>query len=513
MKRRTLFGTVAAAGLAASMDMARAQDAPPAPRKGGTLKLSAFGDITSFDPMTGRSGEDHMQLYPLYDTLVDYDFDTLEARAGLATAWKFPAPDTMVLDLRSGIAFHDGTPFDAGAVKFNLDRSRTHPRSNIRADIASIDSVEVTAPNRVTLHLKQPDTALPLILADRAGMMVSPAAAKKFGDDFDRNPVGTGMMKFVEWHDKDRTVYVRNEKYWKPSRPYIDGMHYALIPEMQTGLRSVITGENDFIHGLLPQQLAVAKRSGSLTTLATPTLACQIFFFNFGRGPLADVRVRQALNHAVDRTQYNKASALGLFEIADMLLPKEHWAFDPALVNMYPHDPAKARKLLADAGHPDGIDLNMLTYTDQISQQRAEILIEQLKASNVRIKLTSGSLPDTTAAMFSQKQGDILQSNWTGRPDPTLTYTLMFSKNGYFNPSGVETPGLEAALAATRATAEQAGRAHAFADLQKIVMEQALLVPLVFQSQIVAHAAKVRGYRPTLLGKPRFDDVYLLGGA
>ena len=109
------------------------------------------------------------------------------------------------------------------AVKFNLDRSRTHPRSNIRADIASIDSVEMTGPNQITLHLKQPDTALPLILADRAGMMVSPAASKKFGDDFDRNPVGTGMMKFVEWRDKDRTVYARNENTGSPTARILMG--------------------------------------------------------------------------------------------------------------------------------------------------------------------------------------------------------------------------------------------------------------------------------------------------
>jgi peptide/nickel transport system permease protein/peptide/nickel transport system substrate-binding protein len=511
MKRRTLLG--AAAGIVATAGMARGQGTAPAPQKGGTLKLSAFGDITSFDPMTGRSGEDHMQLYPLYDTLVDYDFDSLAARPGLATAWNYTTPTTLVMDLRSGVTFHDGTPFDADAVKFNFDRNRTHPRSNIRADIAFVDSVDATSPTQVTLHLKQPDTALPLILADRAGMMVSPAAAKKFGDDFDRNPVGTGMMKFVEWRDKDRTVYTRNENYWKPNRPYLDGMRYALIAELQTGLRSVITGENDFIHGLLPQQLAVAKRAGSLTTLVTPTLACQLFFLNYGRGPLADVRVRQALNHAVDRSEYNKASALGLFELADMLLPKEHWAYDAALANMYPHDPAKARQLLADAGHPDGIELNMLTYSDQNSQQRAEILIEQLKAANVRIKLTSGSLPDITAAIFSKKEGDFLQSNWTGRPDPTLSYTLMFSKSGYFNPSGLETPGLEAALAASRATSDQAARTLAFAGVQKIVLDQALFVPLAFQSQIVAHTAKVQGYRPTLLGKPRFDDVFLVGGA
>lgn len=102
---------------------------------------------------------------------------------------------------------------------------------------------------------------------------------------------------------------------------------------------------------------------------------------------------------------------------------------------------------------------------------------------------------------------------WTGRPDPSLSYTLMFSKSGFFNPSGTETPGLEAVLAATHATDDQPERKRAFADVQKLVLDNALFVPLVFNSQIVAHTNKVQGYRPTLLGKPRFDDVVMTGGA
>ena len=128
------------------------------PQKGGTLNVSAFSDVTSFDPATGRSGDDHIVLYTIYDTLIDYDFDTLRAVPNLATAWSFPDPKTLVLQLRPDVQFQDGTPFDGAAVKFNLDRIRQLPRSTIRADVGSLDTVEVVSPTEVHLHLKQPDT-------------------------------------------------------------------------------------------------------------------------------------------------------------------------------------------------------------------------------------------------------------------------------------------------------------------------------------------------------------------
>jgi peptide/nickel transport system permease protein/peptide/nickel transport system substrate-binding protein len=290
MRRRTLLTSAIASVALPNPGTAQT------PRKGGVLRLSAPTGITSFDPATGNSGDDHMQLYPLYDALIDYDFDTMQPKPGLATAWKFGDPKTLVLDLRSGVKFQDGTDFNAEAVKFNLERGKTSPRSNIKADLGSIETVEVTSPMQVTLHLGQPDAALPLILADRAGMMVSPTAQKARGDGFDWNPVGTGMMKFIEWRDKERSTYARNDNYWKPDRPYLDGMQFAMISETQTGLRSVITGENDFIYALVPQQLAVAKRAGNLATLATPTLASTLIYFNFAHGPLADARVRKAFN-------------------------------------------------------------------------------------------------------------------------------------------------------------------------------------------------------------------------
>lgn len=501
MQRRTFVGSIAAAFAASRL--AHAEDTT------GTLRISCAFDITSFDPMTGRSGDDHIQLYTIYDTLVGYDFKTLVAQPNLATKWTFPDPRSLVMDLRDDVRFHDDTKFDAAAVKFNLDRLRTSPRSNLKADIASIDSVEVTGPHQVTLHLKQPDTALPLILADRAGMMVSPAAVTK-NDNIDRAPVGTGMMKFVEWRDKEGTTVERNPHYWKQNRPKLAGIRFNVITDMQTGLRSVTTGGNDFIYAITPQQLAIAKRARDIKTLNTPTLYCQLLYFNYKQGPMSDARVRQAINYAIDREEFDKGSALGLYEIATAVLPTEHWAYNAAAAaGGYKRDVDRARKLLADAGMPEGVNLTMYAYADQGAQQRAEILIEQCKAAGIRLSLKSAPLPEATAQFFSAGQGDILLSAWTGRPDPSLTYSLMFGTGAFYNAGRVGTPELDAAIAATRHSSVQTERAAAFASLQVMVREQALFAPLLFQSQIVAFNDKLKGYEPTLLGKPRFDDISL----
>src|SRR3954466_10293518 len=148
------------------------------PRRGGILRISAPANPSSLDPTTGGAGSDHAFLFTMYDTLTEWEFETLKPRPGLAESWKFTDPTTFVMNIRAGVTFHDGTPLDAEAVKFNLDRNKSDAKSNIKADLLSVDTIEVTGPMQVTLKLKNPDSALPGILSDRAGMMVSPTALK-----------------------------------------------------------------------------------------------------------------------------------------------------------------------------------------------------------------------------------------------------------------------------------------------------------------------------------------------
>src|SRR3981189_3274789 len=152
---------------AAGLALTGTASAQGAPKKGGTLQVSANANPSTLDPQTGGSGSDHSFLYPIHDTLVDFEPATLKAVPGLAESWSNPDPKTLLLNIRAGVAFHDGTPLDAAAVKFNLDRARTDPRSNIKGDLVTVESVEVTGPQQVAIKLKQPDSALLLILSDR----------------------------------------------------------------------------------------------------------------------------------------------------------------------------------------------------------------------------------------------------------------------------------------------------------------------------------------------------------
>jgi len=500
--------TGAAAGIA-SGGKARAQGAP---KRGGILRISAPTNPSSLDPATGGAGSDHAFLFALYDTLTEWDYETLKPKPGLAAGWSFTDPTTFVLNIRPGVTFHDGTPLDAEAVKFNLERNKSDPKSNIKADLATVASAELTGPMQLTLKLNTPDAALPGILSDRAGMMVSPAALKaSAAGNVARTPVGAGAYVFVSWADGERIVVKRNEKYWKPDRPYPDGIEFAIIPELTTGVRSVTAGENDLIYQLPPRQKAVVERSNSLKVVHGPTLYVFQFFLNWAKPPFDDIGVRKAFNFAIDREAFVKAALAGLAEPAYMNLPKSHWAYDKSVAELYPYDPDKARQLLAEAGFKPGTPIEIGGYPDQDSVQREEILLEQLRKAGIAVRFVNSSVAEAAAAFFGpEKRGSALLSAWTGRPDPSLTYSLMFTKDAYYNGGrGPVPPELEAAIKESRASEDIAIRRKAFATVQRLVMENAFVAPLAFQYELVAMNKRVQGYRPNLLGKPKYEDVWL----
>jgi peptide/nickel transport system permease protein/peptide/nickel transport system substrate-binding protein len=507
-RRQLLMAGGAALLVGAAPGLATAQ---PAPRKGGILRLAAPFNPSSLDPVTGGAGSDHMVLYPVFDTLVDFEPGTLAARPGLATAWDYPDPMTLVLTLRPGVRFHDGTPMDAAAVKANLDRACTNDRSSVKGDLQSLASVEVLAPDRVALHLSRPDTALPLILADRAGMMSSPRAFASRSRQYDREPVGSGPFKFRRWADNDVVELVRNEDYWNRDMPHLDGITFRIITDLNTGLRSVIAGENHGAYRLNPQQKIVADRMGARVVVSsTPTIADYHLVFNYRRAPLNDVRVRRAINYAVDRAAFNRAALLGLGTPAQTMLPPGYWAHDETLNNFYTHDPDRARALLRQAGHPDGVELQFFGNADQASQQRHEIIIEQLRQVSIRARLTAGSNADMYQRFMIQQEGDMIMTLWTGRPDPALPFLLVYGENG-FNNAGKMPPPPEmiAAQEEAQTASDQPSRKRAFAKLERLALEHALSCEMAFVPGIEVFTHDVRNYTPNLLGKPKFNGVFL----
>jgi len=497
--RRQMLSVLAALGLPA---MARAQG------KGGILRVAALANPSNMDPAVGGSGSDHTYLWTMYDTLVEWDGQTLQTRPGLAK-FHFADPKTLVLDLHEGITFHDGTPCDAAAVQFNLERNRSDARSNIKADLTAIAAVEVTGALQVTVRLKNPDVALPAVLSDRAGMMVSPTAVKALGQAYDRQPVGAGPWKFVSWADNQKLVVTRNENYWRKGLPHMDGIEFAIIPDQATALRSVTAGQNDFVITLPARYKPLIERAKNLSLITAPTLYVHQLYLNWARGPLTNPKIRQAMNYAVDRQAFIAAGMGGLGEAAGMQMPSSHWAYDREVAQMYPHDPERAKKLIAEAGLGSSIELTAGGYHDQDSVRMNEIIMEQLGKVGIRCKFTTGTVPDISGQYFgSEKKFDILLSAWTGRPDPSMTYALMYADDAYYNAGRAKTtPEISALLVQSREKQSLDERRAIFSRLQRLVMEGAYCVPLAFRFEVDAMGPKIKGYQPNLLGKPRYLDI------
>jgi peptide/nickel transport system substrate-binding protein/glutathione transport system substrate-binding protein len=505
-RRELIKAAVAGAGALALPSGALAQDAP---RKGGTLRLAMPYNPAALDPMTGRNLPDFNVLYAVFDALIDFVPQTLELKPGLAKSWAFKDPTTLVLELVDGVNFHDGTPFNAEAVKFNLERYKNDPRSNVKADISSVESVEVSGKSQVTLKLNRPNAGLPNILTNRIGLIVSPKSVQDKGGNIDRTPVGTGPFKFVSWQDNNSVSLVRNDAYWKAGLPYLDAIEIRIINELNTAVRAVVAGEADLAINLQAPQKAVADRSSNVVGRAAPSLVLFGAFLNYGRPPLDDVRVRQALNYAINRDEINKIAAVGLGQVSSAILPKEHWACDPATQNFYPYDPDKAKKLLAEAGHPNGLEIETIGWADQLAMQRQEIIISQLAKVGIRVKLTALAPQQAVQAFMIEKKGAMSISPSSAYPDPSQLYEALFGKAALRNASGIELPGFRELLDATMAAQDQGARKQAFVKLQRFVAEQAMqLVQYIAPAVSVANP-KVMNYQDSLLAVPKLTELWL----
>jgi peptide/nickel transport system substrate-binding protein/glutathione transport system substrate-binding protein len=506
-RREVIKGSAVAIGAMLLPAGALAQGTP---RKGGTLRLAMPYNPASVDPMTGRNLPDFDVLYAVFDALIDFEPKTLELKPGLAKSWKFTDPKTLVLDLVEGVKFHDGTEFDGEVVKFNIERYKSDQRSNVKADLSSVDSVEVNGKNQVTLKLNKPNAGLPNILTNRVGLMVSPKAIQAAqGGNVDRVAVGTGPFKFVSWQDNDSFVLVRNENYWKPGLPYLDGINIKIINELNTIVRAVVAGEADLGVNLQAPQKAVADRSPSVVSVASPSLVLYGAFLNYGKPPLDNQKVRQALNYALNREEINKIVAVGLGQPSSAILPKEHWACDPATQNFYPYDPEKAKALLAEAGHPNGVEIETYGWADQLAMQRQEVIISQLAKVGIRIKLTALAPQQAVQAYMIEKKGSMFISPSSAYPDPSQLYEALFGKAAVRNPGGVELPGFRELLDETMAAQDQAARKAAFVKLQRFVSEQALQMVQFISPAVHVANKKVMNYQDSLLSVPKFTEVWL----
>ncbi|GAA2074715.1 ABC transporter substrate-binding protein [Aeromicrobium halocynthiae] len=469
------------------------------------LRVAAAADASSLDPIRGNAGTDHVLLYPMYDTLVSIDAG-LEPQPGLAESWEQVSPTELTMQLREGVTFHDGEPFDAEAVKYNIERAKGEG-SNIQADVAAVESVRVDDPMTVTFELGRPDASLLLVLADRAGMMVSPAAAEAAGGDLSTSPVGAGGWEFQEWRRGSVLRVARYDDYWDESAERVASIDMNIIPDPTTRATSLRSGQQDIALEVAPSDAGSLEDASGVDLDQSPRVNLHQVYLNRGSDELGDPEVRRALSLAIDRDNLLESAFFGRGSVAHGALPNDYWAEAPSSVR-YDHDPAEAQRLLEEAGASD-LSFDMIANADSATVRVAEILKEQWAAVGVTVNILPREVVQATNDYFNDRRAPALLSMWTGRPDPAMTYTLMFSAEGYFNTSDEATPGLEEAVARADVSTDPAERKPGMDEAAEAVFEDTPFLPLAFADSLIGLREDVDGFESNLLGKPKFIGVTL----
>src|SRR6202163_1327246 len=329
-----------------------------------TLRIGLAEDPDILDPTMARTYVGRIVFAAFCDKLFDID-EKLNIVPQLALSHETSADGKEVtIKLRPGVKFHDGEPFDAEAAKFSLDRHLTMPSSFRKPELAAVDHVEIVDPLTIKLILKTPFSPLIAQLTDRAGMMVSPKAAKEAGDKFGQHPVCAGPYKFVERVQQDRMVFEKFADYWNKDNVFIDRVVYLPIVDPTVRLANLKSGGLDLIERLLATDIKDVRADSRLKLSTAIELGYQGVTLNIGndenKGPLSQSeKVRQALDLSIDREAINQVVFNGEFAPGNQCVSPEHPYYQKAFP-VPPRDLARAKALLKEANVPLPVSVDFM---------------------------------------------------------------------------------------------------------------------------------------------------------
>ena len=449
-----------------------------APPSQDTVSIAIEAGPNNLDPRIGLSSESERIHQLLFNSLVRRG-PHFEILPDLAERWETPDPTTYRFILRPGVRFHDGKPLSSRDVRYTLqsllDGLITSPKTST---YRIIERIETPDDKTIVFRLKEPNAAFLWNLTN-GGIGIVPESA---GSDFQKKPIGTGPFRFVSYAHEEEVVLAANPDYFR-GPPTVRRVSFKVIPDATTRALELRKGSVDIGQNVLPPDFVKAlEREPHLRVETAPGTNYQYLALNMKDPLLVDKRVRKAIASAVPREDLIRYYWRDLVTPASGLLPPNHWAFE-SNVETYPHDPARARQLLDEAGllDPDGpgpqtrFKLTFKTSTDESTRQVAAVIQQQLKEVGIQVDLRSYE--------FGTFYGDIVRGNFQmftlrwigGNNDPDLFERVFHSREappkGY-NRGRYENPRVDALIELARKEADVEKRKSAYSELQKIIADE-----------------------------------------
>jgi peptide/nickel transport system substrate-binding protein len=460
-----------------------------------TVRVGNWGGPESWDIHKIGRGSRNMALFPVYDRLIMQNPDG-SLVPGIAENWEFVDDDTaLVLHLREGVTFQDGSAVDAAAVVANIERQLSGNAEMANApQLATVSTATAVDPLTVRLEVTGPSAFLPAVLSDRAGALVCPS---KFDDPtLATQPCGAGPFTLESYEDGVSAVYARFEDYWNRAAIKVAKVDLVLQLDETTRQNSFDAGDID-INYVNTTIIDNAVRGGHDVD---PQASLTFWQLNLNRskGALGDVEVRRAINHAIDREALIDGVLFGYADATQQPFPSSSPAYNKDLAEPYwDYNPDAARQILADAGYADGdVEFTCIVSNGGQGQyaQYAEVVQQQLAQVGITMGISVVENAAITREHLVEKTSDCSLSPYDGAADPSVTFQELFSAGGYQNPAGTSEPAVEAAYEATLVPGD--GRPAAIAAMVEQVMDQALVVPLFFPQKSFVVTDQVEGVGP-----------------
>jgi peptide/nickel transport system substrate-binding protein len=463
------------------------------------LRVGLAEDPDVLDPTLARTFVGRIVFASLCDKLMDVD-EKLNIVPQLAQSWQWSADSkALTMKLRPGVTFHDGEPFDAAAVKFNIERHKTMAGSNRRGELAPVSSVDVVDPMTVRLNLNAPFSPLLAALADRAGMMVSPKAAQAAGDKFGARPVCSGPFKFVERVAQDRIVFERYDGYWNKAAIHFDKITYTPITDATVRLANLKAGQLDYIERVAPSDIEKLRADKKLKVARITEIGYQGITINVGKSERAkqnplgrDARVREAFELALDRQGLVQVVMDNEATVGNQWVAPSN-AYYAKNMPLPKRDVAKAKALLQAAGVPNP-SFTLVTPTTSDAQRLALVVQAMTRDAGFDVKIQATEFA-TSLNMADKGDFEAYVLAWSGRADPDGNVFSFDACKQPLNYSGYCDAETDALLTQSRTLREPAERKKAYEQIAARVLKERPIVYLYHRNWLWAYNAKLAGVR------------------
>jgi len=514
-------------------------EASPAAEGGSATSALVYGSggqPVNLEPGNITDGNSIVVQQQIYDRLIDFEPGTTDLVPALAETWTVSDDNlTWTFTLKEGVTFHDGSDFNAEAVAFNINRwwdpafefgYRDAGKlyeiwgylfgGEKGAEASILENVVATEDYTVELTLKQPFAAIPAALASGYFGIASPTAIQASGADYGTPSgaaVGTGPFVFQEWRSGDRIVLAKNPDYWKEGLPLEEQLVFSFVEDPAARLAQLRAGSLDFTVDLTPDQLPEIEADANLEAIYRPSFNVGYLALNPSYEPLATPEVRQAIAKAINKTEIVQAfwGELGLTD--GHFTPPSMAEFQSSEVSDYEYDPEAAQQMLADAGFPDGFDLEL--WYMPVSRPYfpnpkpiAEAFAAELSTIGINVTLQT---KDWGAYLEDRNTPPGFQAfmlGWTGDyGDPDNFLYAHFGPGATEDIGGWQNQQVFDLLDQARAEGDSAIRAELYAEVDKLLFDEALRIPIVHSQPLLAKRSNISGWMPSPLGSESFEEV------